>query len=171
MKNWIELESRFRSLAPGLQHARLDDQTGAAGEYWRLAGGFDHQAVRQFETLSLLAGTLLVEALAGQPDAKPILEGTDPKIRWYRALKAYSESHEIGPSGYQKNDAGENLGWIHSGSIQNIGEVAANVSLYLQARHPIRARWYKQIYDDYGKKIVIGLVLALAAALIGLWLK
>lgn len=171
MKNWIELEPRFRGLVPRLKHTRLDDQTGAAGEHWRLAGGYDREAERQFETLSVLAGRLLAKAIVGRSDIKSILEGSDPRIHWYRALKAYSGSHETGFPAYQANDAGENLGWIYSGSILNIGEVAANVCLYLQAHHPIRAKWYERIYDDYGKQIIVGLVVALATALIGLWLK
>ena len=56
-----------------MQHTRLDDQTGAAGEYWRLTAGFDREAEKQFETLSELAGALLTEALKGKPDADRIL--------------------------------------------------------------------------------------------------
>ncbi len=32
MKTWLDFESRFRELSPSLQRARIDEQTGAAGE-------------------------------------------------------------------------------------------------------------------------------------------
>jgi hypothetical protein len=56
-----------------MQYTRRDDQTGAAGEYWRFAAGFDREAEKQFVTLSELAGVLLTEVLEGKPDAEGII--------------------------------------------------------------------------------------------------
>lgn len=171
LKTWLDFEARFQSLAPRLKYTRLDDQTGAAGEYWRLAGGFDRESEKQFEALSHLAGNLLTETLAGQSNHERIISHNDPKVRWYRALKFLSGAHKPGPPAYLTDEAGENVRWIYGGSINHPAEVAANVCLQLQAHHPVRSRWYERLYEDYGKEIIIGLVLALATALIGLWLK
>jgi hypothetical protein len=59
MKSWLELEQRFKTLAASLQHFRLDAQWGAAGEYWRLAGGGTTPASHEYEILSAMAGRLL----------------------------------------------------------------------------------------------------------------
>jgi hypothetical protein len=171
LKNWFDCETRFRSLAPSLQNTRLDDQGGAAGEHWRLAGSGNRETEKQFEALSALAGKLLTEALSGQAGFEAILDHDDPKVRWYRAMKHFSGAHRAGVVAQQTNDAGENLGWIYAGSMADIANVSGNVCLCLQDKFPIRMPWYEKVYQDYGKKIIIGLVLILASALIGLWLK
>lgn len=118
-----------------------------------------------------LAGIALTEALKGQTDAEKILSHPDPKIRWYRALKFLSGAHKTDSPGYQTNEAGENLGWIFGGTFYNLPEVAGNVCLKLHGKHPIKALWYERIYEQYGKEIIVGLVIALASAKIGLWIK
>ncbi|WP_257969817.1 hypothetical protein [Vibrio parahaemolyticus] len=55
MNSWLDFEHRFRTLAPVLQYHRLDDQTGAAGEWWRVAGQ-PCKSVEEFELLCELAG-------------------------------------------------------------------------------------------------------------------
>lgn len=113
-----------------------------------------------------------MQALSDNSKFEQILANGDPKTCWYRALKQFSGAHSPGPPAYQSNDKGENLGWIFIGSINsNIAEVAANVCLHLHAHFPLKMPWYEKIYKEYGKEIIIGLVLALASALIGLWLK
>jgi hypothetical protein len=170
MNNWLELEARFRALALRMRHTRLDDQTGAAGEHWRLAAGFDQASDGEFEVLSELAGSLLSVALKSQTNATEILSHQDPKVRWYRAMKLLSGAHEPGLVAFQTNDAGENLGNIYGGTIHNLPEVAANLCLHLHSRHPITVSWYQRIYEQYGKEIIVGVILILVTALIGLWL-
>ena len=68
MDSWLDIEQRFRLLAPELKHHRLDAQWGAAGEYWRIAGSGSTSATEQFEILSSLAGQLLRRVLKGESE-------------------------------------------------------------------------------------------------------
>jgi hypothetical protein len=169
MNNWLELEARFRALAPRMRHTRLDDQTGTNVEHWRLAAGFDRASDREFELLSELAGNLLSVALKSQPDTAQIISHHDPKVRWYRAMKVLSGAYKPGLVAFQTNDAGENMGNIYGGTIYNLPEVAANLCLHFHSRHPITVPWYQKIYDQYGKKIIIGVILIFVTALVRLW--
>jgi len=167
LNNWLDLEARFRTIAPHLQGYRLDIQLGAV-ETFRLVGGHDREARTEFELLSQSAGKLLKHALPDNGGYDVILGYRHPPMRWYRALKELSNAAEPGSVGYQIVD-GRDQG-IYKWTINNIGEVAANVCLDLHARYPIRPTWRQRIYHEYGKEIVIGLVVALAAALCGWWL-
>jgi len=166
MKSWLDLEERFRNLALSLRYVRIDEQTGAAGEHWRIAGSAANESIRQFELLCNLAGQQITEL---KVCSEEILNHPDPKIRWYRLLKEVSPSYKTGISGYQTNDEGENLGWIHTGSISDIGEASANMCLQLHQTHPIKPKWYEILYRDYAIQIIIGLILLVAGAVIGTW--
>ncbi len=164
MDNWLNFESRFKELAPRVQYSRIDDQTGAAGEYWRIAGGNnDQEAELEFETLCSLAGNHITEVLGGIEAYDAMLNHEDPKIRWYRLLKQKTTSYSRSSSGYQIEDDGSK-GWIHGGTISRIGEGSANLALWLHANHPIKQYWVKTLYQDYGKEIVVGVVLIIASA-------
>lgn len=169
MKTWLDFESRFRELSPALQQARIDNQTGAVGEYWRIAGiSPNKEAVRQFELLCNLSGQQITELHACSAE---ILNHEDPKIRWYRLLKNTSASYERGISGYQSDEEGNSLEWIHGGTISNICESSANLCLQLHSTHPIKQKWHEIVYQDYGKQIVIGIILLLIGGVIGAWFK
>ena len=49
LPTWDELAARFSQLEPALQFSRIDGQTGAAGEHWRIAGApaRDHFSARR----------------------------------------------------------------------------------------------------------------------------
>lgn len=158
MDTWINFESRFKELAPRLQYLRIDDQTGAAGEYWRLSGvNNDREAEQEFQTLCSIAGNHITEVLGGIEAYSIILDNEDPKIRWYRLLKEKSPSYSRDPSDYQIEDDGSK-GWIGGGSISRIGEGSANLALWLHANHPITQHWAKTLYQDYGKQIIVSVV-------------
>ncbi|MFD2270511.1 hypothetical protein ACFS07_03585 [Undibacterium arcticum] len=80
MKSWLDLEMRFRSLAPNLRHCRLDVQWGAAGEYWRIAGTGSTPTTQEYELLSVVAGKFLGQVLNASDEAdKVLLQITDPQ--------------------------------------------------------------------------------------------
>ncbi|MBI1389113.1 MAG: hypothetical protein GC154_11765 [bacterium] len=166
MENWLDLETRFKRIADSLKFARLDEQTGAAGEYWRLAACPSKEVKMEFESLSNLAGQLLNKAISNQEDSYSNLNHPDPVICWYRALKQYSGSYEFGIMSQQINESGEGGGWIYSGTIYNPGSVAANVCLYCHGKMAVQQSLWMKMHDDYIKPIVIGLILALAGTLI-----
>ncbi|MGL1277962.1 hypothetical protein ACSTJ6_20310 [Vibrio parahaemolyticus] len=77
MNSWLDFEHRFRTLAPVLQYHRLDDQTGAAGEWWRVAGQ-PCKSVEEFELLCELAGEQLIELLKSESEYGNIISGERP---------------------------------------------------------------------------------------------
>lgn len=165
MKTWLDYEERFKKLAPSLQHSRIDDQTGAAGEYWRIAGfSGNEEVIHEFETLSAIVGRAASEVLKGNNQYSEIMEHKDPKIRWYRLLKNHSKSYSAGLSGYQTEEDGSK-GWIHAGTISNIGNGSANLCLWMEAHFPITKPWYLRLYDDYGREIIIGIILIIISAI------
>lgn len=171
MKSWLEFESRFRALIAPLQFVRLDRQWGAAGEYWTLAGS-QSLATQEFETLSALAGKQLPKVL--KPDSENhavIVAEPDDKIRWYRALVLLTGQFQHSTPAWQNDDQGNFAGHLFHGSLQNLGQNAANLCLHFQAALPLPEKSRAQrLWDDYGSKIFVGVVLALVAALLKLWL-
>lgn len=166
MKNWLDFEKRFKELAPDLKNSRIDDQTGAAGEYWRVAGiSANRESIQEFETLCMITGRELTNALKDKEQYSKIIDHEDPKIRWYRLLKMHSQSYHRDISGYQTEEDGSK-GWIHGGSISNIGNGSANLCLWLEAKHPITMPWHERLYEDYGREIVIGIILIIISAII-----
>jgi len=166
MNSWLELEQRFRGLAPTLTHCRLDAQWGAAGEYWHIAGS-SSPATTEYEILSTLAGRLLQRVLRQKIESeKALLSVEDPKIRWYTALKSQSPSFAHGIYGEQRNEDGSSVGFIFTGNIRSIAEASANLCLAFHASHPIverTSRW-RWLHDNYIKAIIIGGILALVGA-------
>ncbi len=152
-------------LAQRLQHSRIDDQTGAAGEHWRIAGlTNDDEAHHEFDTLCIIVGRKITDVLKESDSFSEVLNHKDPKIRWYRLLKNHSTSYDRGVSGYQTEDDGSK-GWVHTGTISNLGEGSANLCLWLEAHYPITQPWYKTLYEDYGKEIVVGAILIIISAI------
>ncbi|WP_337912459.1 hypothetical protein [Vibrio cholerae] len=171
MDSWLDIERRFRDLAPALKFHRLDDQTGAAGEWWRVAGE-PCQVVTDFELLCELAGEQLAIVLKSESEYADIVAGNNVKWMWYRMLKKNTSSYKMGSSGYEIADDGTR-NWIYTGSLNNIGESAANLALWLNAKYPLRPKinieaWYKKLYRDYGKEILIGVVVAIIGSLVAL---
>jgi hypothetical protein len=169
MKTWLDFESRFRGLSSVLQHARIDDQSGSAGEYWRIAGiTSNSEAIRQFELLCNISGQQITELQACSDE---ILNHEDPKIRWYRLLKNTSAIYERDNPAYKCDDEGNNLGWLYGGTISNICESSANLCLQLHSSHPIKLKWHEVLYQDYGKQVIIGIILLIIGGFIGAWFK
>jgi hypothetical protein len=109
-------------------------------------------------------GRKATETLVGSNDYSEILDHKDPKVRWFRLLKKHSTSYQRGNSGYQTGN-NEDKEWIHTGTISNIGYGSANLCLWLEAHFPITQPWYKTLYEDYGKEIIIGIILIIISAI------
>ncbi|MBQ0799419.1 MAG: hypothetical protein KBT63_09035 [Porticoccaceae bacterium] len=165
LETWLDYEERFKELASRLQHSRIDDQTGAAGEFWGVSGlTNDKEALHEFDTLCTIVGRKITDVLTESDSFSEILNHKDPKIRWYRLLKNHSTSYYRSVPGYQTEDDGSK-GWIYAGTISNIGKGSANLCLWLEAHFPITQPWYRTLYGDYGKEIVIGVILIIISAI------
>jgi hypothetical protein len=135
MPSWTELEGRFRELEPGLRWARLDSQTGTAGEYWRITAAADMIVRSRFESLATIAGRKLSQDFSGDRLPGELRDAPSDQLRWYRAL-ATLPFYTPGPVAYPVNEKGEHAGWIATGSINNPAAVSAARCLELATMVP-----------------------------------
>ena len=134
MTAWLDLEKRFREIEAQLRGARLDHQTGDAGEYWSIAASFDRIATSRFEVICKYAGRkLLVADGTEQQFPEELRTSTDDATRWYRAMKLMSGHYEYGLVGFHKNHDGTYAGTIFTGHIHRPAAVAATLCLELSA--------------------------------------
>lgn len=136
--SWCELEQRFRELEPLMQYARIDGQTGAAGEYWRIAGGAERDAERRFIAIAAIASNRLFQDFHDIVITHTDLaQESDPAIRWYKALRdiggRYEHSHRHLE---QRNNDGSSGGFIFIGTINLPAAASATFCLELAARAP-----------------------------------
>ena len=90
----------------------------------------------------------------------------DPGICWYQALKKWSKG--LARETYAE-ERGETDEIIVLGSIDNPALRSANLCLKLQGEHPIPDKsLLGKVWDEYGSKILIGILTALAIILIKL---
>lgn len=179
MPTWGELEGHFRELAPTLRFYRLDYQWGAAGTYYRLAGGAQIPQLVRFEELATQAGAKLGELPAGHVD-EIALQPRDLAERWYEALKAHSGMIEYGHYGVQRDADGGNPGVIYTASIGPFVEASAILSLryagipdtqpiVIQTRLVKLNSWLKVQRDKHGMLwLVFFALLTLIVSLIAL---
>ena len=136
MPTWRELEKEFKELIPQMQYIRLDVQWGAAGEYWRLAGGFNRNAEKRFVALSQMAGDKLSTVLLSGTDVtNKILAERNPAYRWYRGIWKISGNFNYGFVAEQKTDKDESAGFIQTGTINSIAEASATFCVELSAKY------------------------------------
>lgn len=116
---------------------RLDIQWGAAGEYFRLAGGYNRNLEKRFYALSAIAGQKLIEALPSMPAVdEDVLNESNPAHCWFKGIWKISGNFEFGIYGEQITDAGDSAGFIYTGSIHNIAEASSVFCLELSAQFP-----------------------------------
>lgn len=138
MRNWLEIEARFRCLAEPLQQMRLDFQWGAAGEYWRLAGISGSPTTKEFEAIAAIAGRHLESVLPKQGEVFERINGESLTLhKWYRAVKELTEDFKFGVYGTQTDENGNSKGNIYTGSIPHPVLTSANLCLYLHEKYPI----------------------------------
>jgi hypothetical protein len=133
MPTWTELERRFLELEPALRSARLDQQSGTEGEYWRVAASFDPVAKSRFESLATIAGRKLRQTFAPESLPEELRDAPSEQFLWYRAISRNLRFYTPGPVAYPVNDKGERVGWIATGSINNPTAVSAAHCLELAA--------------------------------------
>jgi hypothetical protein len=138
---------------------------------WRVSGtGALGPHLHQFETLCGLGGRFLEKVLTDDSDfTRALLAEQDPKVRWYRLLKHKRNGVREEFIGWQTDNAGNNMGSIFTGSIDNLVEVCANQCLELQVHLPIpeeKKRWNVRLYEDYGKELIRGAIALLIAAML-----
>jgi len=139
MPTWSELRADFQALEQNLQYFRLDYQWGAAGVYYRIAGGGFGPSTRRFEILAEIAGRLLAEIPADQLDPS-VLAVPAGKERWYEALRYHSGEFQHDFYGTQRDDAGNDMGNIYTGNIHLPVHASANLALQLSTVEPRRAQ-------------------------------
>ncbi len=170
MKSWIDLETRFNALVELLGPLRMDAQWGSAGEHWHITGMQSNHYVKEFKALASIAGQLLEQSLTPESAlGKVLLAENNPEIRWYRAIKEFSGDFRTELPGKEIGENGEILGYIHFGSTSGVVKSSANFCLWLQGNFPVKdsRSWPERIYDDYGKQIVVGTILAVITAILG----
>jgi hypothetical protein len=137
MPTWRELENDFNELVPKMQYTRLDVQWGVAGEYWRLAGGFNKNVEKRFIALSQIAGGKLAQVLPpGTNLCDEMRPDHDLSNHWYKGIWKISGNLEHGPICELKNDDGEFAGFIYTGTINSIAEASATFCIELAAKYP-----------------------------------
>jgi hypothetical protein len=132
LPTWYELEQRFKELEPALQFSRIDGQTGAAGEYWRIAGGPRRDFEDRFEALASIASTRLFQDFPGEIEKHDGLASeANPVIRWYKALQCIGNRYGNVRVLEQRNDDGSSGGFIYSGTIDKPAAASATLCLKL----------------------------------------
>ena len=128
MADWSELKAEFEALRDALRFYRLDYQWGAAGTYYRLAGGGSSHVTRRFEVLSDIAGRKLLELPEGTLQLA-VLQASDASSRWHEALRYHTGAFEFGFMGKQTDEAGSDLGNIYTGTLRLPAESSALLCL------------------------------------------
>ena len=132
---WFDLEGRFKELEEAMRFTRIDGQTGAAGEDWRLAGIPEGDASRRFMAIAAMASAKLFEDFPGGVNTHPELRAEqDPVIRWYKALQFIAGRYEQHRPAQQIDDDGIPAGTIFTGTIERPAEVSATLCLELASR-------------------------------------
>lgn len=129
--DWAALQAEFQALSAPLRFERLDFQGGAAGEYWRLAGGADPVVLRQFEAIAELAGAALLESLATRDHPELVAERC-ARDRWYRALKERTGLDQVRLISEQTAAGGE-AALIYAGSIDRVIDASILLCQMLRA--------------------------------------
>jgi len=171
MKTWLDVESRFRLLTPRTREARLDAQWGAAGEHWRISGLFQPVVCQELELLCGVAGQFPDRVYSAKVQGQAaLLAVSDPKIRWFTLLKQSAQFEQF-IYGEQHNDDGSSAGFIYSATLPSVTEHCTNLCLALQTQHPIleRPSKWQWFHDNYGKAILVGVVLAVVGAVVKLY--
>jgi hypothetical protein len=135
LPTWLELEQRFRELEPPLQFSRIDGQTGAAGEYWRIAGGAGRDTESRFNAVAAMASARLFKDFPDEVERHEELAAeSDPAIRWYKALRYIANRYEHSLTGQEVNNDGSPGGFVYTGTIHNPAAASATLCLELASR-------------------------------------
>lgn len=137
MHTWLELESRFNTLAPLARYLRIDYQWGAAGEHWSVTGMSQNSVTAQFNGLAQIAGDFLRQVVPNTDQTRPVMDEPHLQTLWFRAMKEWSGYFQHQHYLRQVGDNGEDLGAIYTGQIPAAAEAAANFCLFLHSQYPM----------------------------------
>lgn len=154
MRDWTEIEARFRRLAEPLQHMRLDVQWGATGKNWRLTGIKRIPEKNKFDILTTIAGHHLDLVLPKQGEVyKKIKMESSETHKWYRAIKELTNDFEFGLRGIQTDIDENTTANIYTGTIPHPALSSANLCRYLHENYPFKddSPIEKPLYGSYGK--------------------
>jgi hypothetical protein len=131
MNTWGGLSQQFRELKQALQYTRLDAQWGSSGEHWRFAGSSGSNAEKRYAILAQIAGKKLEEVLnPGVSVNDELLAEPNLEWRWYKAMWKIGNALQYNFLAEEKTESGEHIGFIQTGSIQDIAEVASILCLH-----------------------------------------
>lgn len=129
VRSWDELETAFTALQRDASDLRIDHQWGAAGEYWRVAGGVT--GVDRLEALARLAGAKLMDIPALR-EWQEIAEERNPAHRWYRALRRFSPQYRHKGYGTQHAADGSDAGVIGIATVDSACRESATLCLTME---------------------------------------
>ena len=132
---WRSLEKDFRDIPDQFGGLRADwsDQPTLRNE-WRLAGIGSRAVEGRFEAIAAMAGKHLLSSSAAQACVRQeVLDEPNPVVRWLSAAREVTGQFETGPYGILKNEAGDHVGHLFTGSIHRVIETSALLCLKLAA--------------------------------------
>lgn len=133
MPSWEVLSENFQSIRNRLQGSRIDHQSGTEGDHWRLAGVVQAADRSMFEAYSKVAGKKLLECL---PADSGLATEIDHEYRWYRYLEQDWSFLQSGAREMVLDEAGKEVGWIRSTSVNTPVEASAAKCIALSANFP-----------------------------------
>lgn len=136
MQTWLDLESRFNTLAPSAKYLRIDYQWGAAGEYWHVTG-MPNNTIAHFNGLAQIAGDFLKQTVPNTALTQSVMNEPHSQRLWLRAMREWSSFFQHLHYAQQVGDNGEDMGFIYTGQIPHAAEASANFCLHLQATYPM----------------------------------
>lgn len=132
MRSWSQLESGFRDLRGSGFGARIDHFDGDVDEQWNLAAFGSSQAESHFKALARMAGEKLLDVPAAV-EWPGVAEERDPVVRWYRALRQLPGAFRSNGYGVQKDEKGNDAGFVIMESIQSVYQNSATLCAALEA--------------------------------------
>jgi len=95
-----------------------------------------------------------------------IVNHDSAKIIWYRLMVKNTKNFQINLPAFQEDQDGNHTQAIFSGSLNDVGNIAANLCLQLEVDHPIMPKWYVKLYQDHARELINGTVLIIVATIV-----
>ena len=132
--SWKELAKLFEELGAKLGKARLDFQWGNVPPNAHLAAYNDQNSRDRFITLSQIAGSKLLEVI-NKDEYEDLKVITDPIKFWFYSLKVFSGRFKVELVAEQKDDEGNNIGFVYVGNIYDVCNVSSNTCMQFSAQY------------------------------------
>lgn len=161
MYTWKELAEKFEELQQPLSHAFISVQWGNAGTHLYLKGINDGVAMSKFKNLAEIAGKKLDSLPKNAQESFPnVFEESNHYRRWLIMLwKQGPGIHGYRVAQEMKDD--KVLGNIYTGSIRNPPQESANICMGLLEFDEEKVGWPKWLWNEYGKEILLAIIVIL----------